>query len=70
MAVSKAKKQAQVEKLTSDLKQVGNLVVATFGKLTVAQDYELRKAVRGAGAKALALCPEPKPTPDDRPRMP
>jgi large subunit ribosomal protein L10 len=51
MAVSKAKKQAQVEKLTSDLQQVGNLVVATFGKLTVAQDYELRKAVRGAGAK-------------------
>jgi hypothetical protein len=39
MAVSKAKKQAQVEKLTSDLNQVGNLVVTTFGKLTVAQDY-------------------------------
>ena len=51
MAVSRAKKQQQVEKLSSDLKQVGNLVVATFGKLTVAQDYELRKAVRGAGAK-------------------
>lgn len=51
MAVSKAKKQQQVEKLSGDLKQVGNLVVATFGKLTVAQDYELRKAVRGAGAK-------------------
>jgi len=51
MAVSRAKKQAQVEKLTSDLNQVGNLVVTTFGKLTVAQDYELRKAIRGAGAK-------------------
>lgn len=51
MAVSRAKKQQQVERLSSDLKQVGNLVVATFGKLTVAQDYELRKAVRGAGAK-------------------
>jgi large subunit ribosomal protein L10 len=51
MAVSRAKKQQQVEKLSGDLKQVGNLVVATFGKLTVAQDYELRKAVRGAGAK-------------------
>lgn len=51
MAVSKAKKQAQVEKLSGDLMQVGNLVVATFGKLTVAQDYELRKAIRGAGAK-------------------
>ncbi len=51
MAVSRAKKQQQVEKLSSDLNQVGNLVVATFGKLTVAQDYELRKAIRGAGAK-------------------
>ena len=51
MAVSRAKKQQQVEKLTNDLKPVGNLVVATFGKLTVAQDYELRKAIRGAGAK-------------------
>jgi large subunit ribosomal protein L10 len=51
MAVSKAKKQAQVEKLTSELNQVGNLVVTTFQKLTVAQDYELRKAIRAAGAK-------------------
>jgi large subunit ribosomal protein L10 len=51
MAVSKAKKQEQVDKLSNDLKQVGNLVVATYGRLTVAQDYELRKAVRGAGAK-------------------
>jgi large subunit ribosomal protein L10 len=51
MAVTKAKKQEQVDKLSNDLQQVGNLVVATFGKLTVAQDYELRKAVRGAGAK-------------------
>jgi len=51
MAVSRAKKQEQVEKLSNDFKQVGNLVVATFGKMTVAQDYELRKAVRGAGAK-------------------
>ena len=51
MAVSRAKKQEQVEKLSNDLHQVGNLVVATFTKMTVAQDYELRKAVRGAGAK-------------------
>ena len=51
MAVSRAKKQEQVEKLGNDLHQVGNLVVATFTKMTVAQDYELRKAVRGAGAK-------------------
>jgi large subunit ribosomal protein L10 len=51
MAVTKAKKSQQVEKLSGELKGVGNLVVATYGKLTVAQDYELRKVVRGAGAK-------------------
>lgn len=51
MAVSKAKKSEQVEKLSADLKKVNNLIVGTFGKLTVAQDFELRKSVRGAGAK-------------------
>jgi large subunit ribosomal protein L10 len=51
MAVTKAKKTAQVEKLTKDLRQVSNLVVTTYTKMTVAQDYELRKALRGAGAK-------------------
>jgi large subunit ribosomal protein L10 len=51
MAVSKAKKAEQVEKLSADLKNVSNAVVATYSKLTVAQDYELRKALRGAGAK-------------------
>jgi large subunit ribosomal protein L10 len=51
MAVTKAKKSEQVEKLTKDLKNVSNLVVTTYTKMTVAQDYELRKALRGAGAK-------------------
>ena len=51
MAVSKAKKAEQVEKLSADLKNVSNAVVATYTKLTVNQDYELRKALRGAGAK-------------------
>src|SRR5947199_803624 len=51
MAVTKAKKAEQVEKLSADLKNVSNLVVATYSKLTVSQDYELRKALRGAGAK-------------------
>src|SRR6202051_2344745 len=51
MAVTKAKKTEQVEKLSKDLKNVSNLVVATYSKLTVAQDYELRKALRGSGAK-------------------
>jgi large subunit ribosomal protein L10 len=51
MAVSKAKKKEQVEKLSAQLKNVSSAVVATYNKLTVAQDYELRKALRSAGAK-------------------
>lgn len=51
MAVTKAKKAEQIEKLSADLKGVHNMVVATFSKLTVNQDYELRKAVRTAGGK-------------------
>src|SRR5206468_5620731 len=51
MAVTRAKKKEQVEKLSKDLNNVSNMVVATYTKMTVAQDYELRKALRGAGAK-------------------
>jgi large subunit ribosomal protein L10 len=51
MPVTKAKKVEQVQKLSGDLKNVSNVVVATFTKLTVSQDYELRKAVRSAGGK-------------------
>ena len=51
MAVTKAKKTEQVEKLSKDLSKVSNMVVATYTKMTVAQDYELRKALRVAGAK-------------------
>ena len=51
MAVTKAKKTEQVEKLSKELKNVSNVVVATYTKMTVLQDYELRKALRGAGAK-------------------
>ena len=51
MAVSRAKKKEQVEKLSGDLNNVTNMVVATYTKMTVAQDFELRKALRGAGAK-------------------
>jgi large subunit ribosomal protein L10 len=51
MAVTKAKKTEQVEKLSKDLNNVSNVVVATYTKMTVPQDYELRKVLRGAGAK-------------------
>jgi len=51
MAVSKARKIEQVEKLEQELKKVSSLVVATYSKLTVAQDFELRKTLRSSGAK-------------------
>ena len=37
MAVTKARKNQQIEELGTDLKKVSNLVVATYSKLTVAQ---------------------------------
>src|SRR6202165_1155967 len=51
MAVTKAKKTEQVEKLSKELNSVSNVVVATYTKMTVPQDYELRKTLRGVGAK-------------------
>jgi large subunit ribosomal protein L10 len=51
MAVTRAKKVEQVEKLSSDLKNASSLIVATYSKLTVTQDFELRKALRPTGAK-------------------
>src|SRR6202007_1373104 len=51
MPVTKARKTEQVEKLSKDLKNVSSMVVATYTKMTVPQDYELRKVLRGAGAK-------------------
>jgi large subunit ribosomal protein L10 len=51
MAVTRAKKSEQVEKLGKDLKNVSSLIVTTYNKLTVAQDYELRKTLRSSGAK-------------------
>ena len=46
MAVTKAKKTEQVEKLSKDLSNVSHMVVATYTKMTVSQDFELRKALR------------------------
>jgi large subunit ribosomal protein L10 len=51
MAVGRAKKTEQVEKLSTELKSVSSVIVATYSKLTVAQDYELRKTLRTSGAK-------------------
>ena len=51
MPVSRAKKIEQVEKLGQELKKVSSVIVATYSKLTVAQDFELRKTLRISGAK-------------------
>src|SRR5690348_1921852 len=51
MAVTRAKKIEQVDRLTKDLQNVSTVIVTTYTKLTVAQDYELRKALRSSGAK-------------------
>ena len=51
MAVTRAKKVEQVEKLGGELKNISSVIVATYTKLTVAKDFELRKALRSSGAK-------------------
>src|SRR5438445_13622568 len=51
MAVTRAKKVEQVEKLGKDLQNVSTVIVTTYTKLTVAQDFELRKVLRSSGAK-------------------
>jgi large subunit ribosomal protein L10 len=51
MAVTRARKVEQVEKLGAELKKVSSLIVTTYSKLTVAKDYELRQTLRSSGAK-------------------
>jgi large subunit ribosomal protein L10 len=45
----KSDKEKDLEALKKDFEAAQNIFVAGFEKLTVAQDFELRKAVRGAG---------------------
>src|SRR6266403_3397436 len=51
MAVTKAKKAEQIEKLNQDLQKASSMIVGTFSKLTVLKDFELRKTVRTAGGR-------------------
>jgi len=51
MAVTKAKKIEQVEKLAEEFQSANHAIVGTFTKLTVEKDFELRKAVRSAGGR-------------------
>lgn len=43
------KKQQELDALRQNLEKAENLFVTSFDKLTVAQDFELRKTVRNAG---------------------
>jgi len=49
MAVTKAKKVEQVEVLSTEIKDAGTAILATFKGLKAAQTEELRKTVRSAG---------------------
>ena len=55
MALSKAKKAVQIDQLAHELEGSTSAIVGTFAKLTVSQDFELRKVVRGAGGRYRVL---------------
>ncbi len=48
---NREQKQKEVETLRADLEHVPNVLVSEFSKVTVAQEYELRKQVRTAGGR-------------------
>src|SRR6266567_9506098 len=51
MAISRAKKTEKVQLLAKELETSTTAIIGTFAKLTVAQDFALRKAVREAGGR-------------------
>jgi large subunit ribosomal protein L10 len=55
MALTRAKKTQKVQVLARELETSTTAIIGTFAKLTVAQDFELRKVVRGAGGKYRVL---------------
>ncbi len=55
MALTKAKKAIQIDHLAHELEGSSSAIIGTFAKLTVSQDFELRKVVRGAGGRYRVL---------------
>ena len=51
MAISKQKKREKVQLLSKELETSTTAIIGTFAKLTVAQDFALRKVIREAGGK-------------------
>ena len=55
MALTRQKKAEKVTELAAELESSTSAIVGTFAKLTVAQDYNLRRVVREAGGKYRVL---------------
>jgi large subunit ribosomal protein L10 len=55
MALSRQKKAEKVGELAKEIEQSTSAIVGTFSKLTVAQDFELRRTVRAAGGRYRVL---------------
>jgi large subunit ribosomal protein L10 len=55
MALTRAKKAEKVTELAAELESSTSAIVGTFARLTVAQDYNLRRVVREAGGKYRVL---------------
>jgi large subunit ribosomal protein L10 len=55
MALSREKKAEKVAQLSKELESSTSAIIGTFAKLTVAQDFELRKTVRAAGGRYRVL---------------
>jgi large subunit ribosomal protein L10 len=55
MALSREKKAEKVGLLAKELETSTSAIIGTFAKLTVSQDFELRKTVRAAGGRYRVL---------------
>jgi large subunit ribosomal protein L10 len=55
MAISRAKKKQKVKLLTKELATSTTAIIGTFAKLTVAQDFALRKVIRESGGQYRVL---------------
>jgi large subunit ribosomal protein L10 len=55
MALTRATKKKKVQVLAKELETSTTAIIGTFAKMTVSQDFELRKIIRGAGGKFHVL---------------
>ncbi|WP_263358395.1 50S ribosomal protein L10 [Acidicapsa ligni] len=55
MALTRASKTKKVKVLAKELETSTTAIIGTFAKMTVSQDFELRKLIRGAGGKYRVL---------------